>query len=152
MKSALNLKLASFTDIETILKLMPIYYEFDHLEFNEHNARNTLQEFLSTSEFGRLWLFHDESTNEPIGYMILTFSYSFEYGGREAFVDELFVLESHRGKGIGSKAIRLAQHECKALGMKAIRLEVTKTNLSVLNLYQKLGFKDLGRSLLSYTV
>ena len=147
-----NFHLATSIDTETILKLMPIYYEFDHLKFDEAKARATLKEFFASPEFGRLWLFIDESTRETVGYMIITFGYSFECGGKEAFVDELFVLESHRGKGIGSKATQHAQAECKKLGLQAMRLEVTKTNQAVINLYQKLGFQDLGRSLLTYWV
>ena len=148
----MNFKLSTSADTETILCLMPVYYEFDHLKFDEQKARRTLQEFFSSPEFGLLWLFIDETTKEAIGYVIITFGYSFECGGREAFVDELFVLESHRGKGIGSKAIQHAQAECKKLGLQAMRLEVTKTNTAVINLYQKLGFNDLGRSLLTYWI
>ena len=33
-----------------------------------------------------------------------------------------------------------------------MRLEVTKTNLDVIRLYQKLGFNDLGSSLLSFWI
>jgi len=148
----MNFKLATPNDIHAILKLMPIYYEFDHLKFDEKKARATLNEFFSTPDFGRLWLFIDETTKEAVGYIVITFGYSFECGGKEAFVDELFVMESQRGKGIGSKAIQHAQSECKKLGLQAMRLEVTKTNTAVINLYQKLGFNDLGRSLLTYWI
>ena len=141
-------KLATLSDTATILKLMPIYYEYDHLVFDEAKARATLQEFLSSTTLGRLWIFIDEETKDAIGYLALTFGYSFEFGGREAFIDELFVLEKYRGQGIGSKAIKHAHEESKKSGLNAIRLEVTKTNLDVIRLYQKLGFNDLGRSLL----
>ena len=146
----MNIQLASTNDIQTILRLMPIYYEFDHLEFDETKARTALQEFLSDSTLGRFWLLESEVNKEAIGYIALTFGYSFEYGGKVAMIDELFVLESQRGKGFGSQAIQYAQQECKKLGLKAMRLEVTKTNLDVIRLYEKLGFSDLGRSLLTY--
>jgi ribosomal protein S18 acetylase RimI-like enzyme len=148
----MNFKLATATDTNTILTLIPMYYAFDHLKFDEAKARSTLHEFFSSPEFGRLWLFVDESTKQAIGYIIITFGYSFECGGKEAFVDELFVLEQFRGQGLGKKAIKHAQVECKKLGLQAMRLEVTKTNLDVINLYQKMGFNDLGRSLLTYWI
>jgi len=146
----MNIRLAHTSDIETILRLMPIYYEFDHLEFGETKARNALQEFLSNSTLGRFWLLESEENKEAIGYIAVTFGFSFEYGGKVALVDELFVLESYRGKGFGSQAIQYAQQECKKLGFRAMRLEVTKSNQDVIRLYEKLGFNDLGRSLLTY--
>ncbi len=33
------------------------------------------------------------------GYAALTFGFSLEVGGRDAFIDELFLIEAARGKG-----------------------------------------------------
>ena len=84
MMISMSFQLATTADTKTILKLMPIYYEFDHLIFNEAKARKTLTEFLSNENFGRLWLLLDEKTSAAIGYIIITFGYSFECGGKEA--------------------------------------------------------------------
>ena len=141
--------LATAADIETMIKLMPIYYEYDHLEFEEKKVRAALTEIFSTPEFGRIWLLMDEEYKQAIGYITLTFGFSMEYGGKVALIDELFVLESHRGKGVGSRAIEHVKSECKKLEIETLRLEVTKSNESVINLYKKLGFEDLGRSLMT---
>ena len=143
-----SFQLATIDDIETMIKIMPIYYEYDHLVFDETKARATLNKFFSTSEFGRIWLLMDEEGKQGLGYIVTTFGFSMEYGGKVALIDELFVLEKHRGKGFGSRAIKHVQEESKKLGIETLRLEVTKNNQRVISLYQKLGFKDLGRSLL----
>ncbi len=33
---------------------------------------------------------------QTVGYVVLTFDYGLEYGGREMFIDELYVRASHR--------------------------------------------------------
>jgi len=143
-------QLATTADITTILHLMPIYYNFDHLNFDKTKAHQALTALFSSSENGRLWLLMDTTEKQAIGYLTLTFGFSIEYGGKVALIDELFVQENHRGKGIGSAAIQNAKEECKKLGINTLRLEVTKSNQSINSLYRKLGFMDLGRSLLIY--
>jgi GNAT superfamily N-acetyltransferase len=47
--------------------------------------------------------------DETIGYIVLTLGDSLEYHGRDAFVDEIYIRESHRGKGIGAQAIKFVE-------------------------------------------
>ena len=40
-----------------------------------------------------------------VGYLVLTLGYSLEYGGRDAFIDEVYIRSSYRGRGIGTAAL-----------------------------------------------
>jgi ribosomal protein S18 acetylase RimI-like enzyme len=144
--SDLNFELATMVDLDAILGMMPLYYQADHLRFDEPTARQALIQLLDDSMLGQVWLLnHGRSC---IGYLVLAYCFSLEVGGREAFVDELFVHEEFRGQGIGTKALMHAIHECKKMNLHALRLEVTKSNSDAMRLYKKVGFQDLGRSLL----
>ena len=134
-------------DIDSLIQLMPVYYRHDHLEFDPQKARQALELFITKPDLGQIWLIQDNSG--VIGYMIMTYGFSFECSGREAFIDELFILAEHRGKGAGSKAIQHAENHAKKMGIKMIRLEVTKTNPEAMKLYLRSGFQDWDRTLLA---
>jgi len=140
-------KIARPTDIETLLQFMREYYEFDHLQFDEEIARAALAKFIGDDSLGRLWLIH--SRDEAIGYLVLTFGYSLEYGGRDAFIDEVYIRESSRGYGIGTRALKFAEEACRALGVRALHLEVERANVNALGVYRKVGFVDHDRYLMT---
>ncbi|MBS1963595.1 MAG: GNAT family N-acetyltransferase [Bdellovibrionales bacterium] len=144
--SAPSFRRATLADLPTLLELFPLYYESDHLPYDAARAESAIRLFLSEPAFGRLWLIEDSTV---VGYLALTFGFSFEFGGREAFVDELFVRAECRSRGYGSAAIRYALDECAREGLTAVRLEVTGHNPRARDLYRRLGFRDFGRSLLA---
>jgi GNAT superfamily N-acetyltransferase len=143
----ITFKLAQSADAETLVQFMREYCAFDHLPFEEQTRRQTLAKFLSDESLGSLWLIaHGE---EAIGYLVLTLGYSFEYGGRDAFIDEVYIRESHRRKGVGKIALALAEEACRTLGVRALHLEVERENRNAHALYRKVGFVDHDRYLLT---
>lgn len=141
---------AESADLGTLLELMPLYCEADHLPYEADRAEAAIRMLLSEPQYGRIWMIEGTADERAIGYLALTFGFSLEFGGREAFVDELFVRDEFRGAGIGSEAIRHAITECRQDGLAAIRLEVTPANSRAMKLYTSLGFQDYGRSLLAF--
>ena len=77
-----------------------------------------------------------------VGYAILIFYWSNEYGGNIIFIDELFIKTDWRGQGIATKFINaLIEGKLTSIKeIKGIQLEVTPSNQKGLNYYQKLGF------------
>ena len=76
-----------------------------------------------------------------VGYAALCFGYSIEFRGRDAFVDELFIAEQARGKGLGSRVLELIRKEAARLGIVALHLEVARDNTRARRLYEKWGFR-----------
>jgi ribosomal protein S18 acetylase RimI-like enzyme len=140
-------KIAECADIETLLEFIREYYEFDYLLFDEQVARAALTKFVGDESLGRVWLISYE--DEAIGYLILTLGYSLEYGGRDAFIDEVYIRESHRGRGIGQRALTFAEEVCRSLGVRALHLEVERANTNAHGLYRKAGFVDHDRYLMT---
>ncbi len=140
-------KIAEGADIEILLKFMREYYEFDHLPFDEQVARAALTKFVDDEALGCVWLICYEG--EAIGYLVLTLGYSLEYGGRDAFIDEVYIRASHRGCGIGQSALTFAEEVCRALGVRALHLEVERANTNARGLYRKAGFADHDRYLMT---
>jgi ribosomal protein S18 acetylase RimI-like enzyme len=133
---------AGLETIPDLLRLMQEYYVYDGLDFREEVALSALRERLSDKALGRIWLIRQDSA--PIGYVILTFGYSLELGGRDAFLDELFIQESFRGQGIGTKVLALVEAAARSTGIRALHLEVERDNRMALRFYGSQGFEDRG--------
>jgi ribosomal protein S18 acetylase RimI-like enzyme len=133
-------------DIETIVSLMEEFYAIDNYPIKSDVSKALFEEFISNKNLGKAWLIL--SDNEIVGYLILTFVFSFEYQGKIAFLDELYVTEKARGKGIGSKAIGFIKDESHKLSLKLIYLEVEPHNKKAQNLYIANGFEMHNRKLM----
>ncbi|MDD2673456.1 MAG: GNAT family N-acetyltransferase [Flavobacterium sp.] len=133
-------------DIETIVSLMEEFYAIDNYPIKSDVSKALFEEFISNKNLGKAWLI--VSDNEIVGYLILTFVFSFEYQGKIAFLDELYVTEKARGKGIGSKAIEFIKDESHKLSLKLIYLEVEPHNKKAQNLYIASGFEMHNRKLM----
>jgi ribosomal protein S18 acetylase RimI-like enzyme len=59
-----------------------------------------------------------------------------------AFIGEVSVLPSHRGKGVGEALVEHATRHCEERGASNVRLMVLAENSGARRLYQRLGFRD----------
>jgi ribosomal protein S18 acetylase RimI-like enzyme len=130
-----------------VLELMERFYAEERYPFDLEKARGALESFLANPSLGRAWLFKDGGA--AVGYFVLTLGFSLEYGGRDAFVDELFVATSHRGRGLGRRALEVIDEACRELGVRALHLEVENDNVPAAELYRKNGFEDHDRRLMT---
>lgn len=95
----------------------------------------------------RCWLVRAEG--EIIGYVVLTMGYSIEYGGRDGFIDDLYLVPQARGRGLGARVLDFVEGQARALGVMALHLEVEIANARAETLYRRHGFTESGRRLLS---
>ncbi len=115
--------------------------------FDEPVVRDVLRKFLASPDLGRAWVFFEEET--PVGYIVLTFGYSFEYHGRDSFIDELYVEPQFRRRGIGRRAMQFVQERARDLGVNAIHLEVDEGNDPAAKLYRRAGYDAHARFLMT---
>jgi GNAT superfamily N-acetyltransferase len=115
--------------------------------FNEPVVRDELSRFLASPELGQAWIFFDGET--PAGYIVLTYGYSFEYLGRDAFIDELYVEPAYRRQGIGRRAMQFIEERALGMGVNAIHLEVDDGNDPAEELYRRAGYANNERFLMT---
>ena len=123
------------------------YYEQDGYTFIEEEARAAALMLIGDPRLGRLWV--TCARERVVGYVAVALGFSFEYRGREAFVDELFIAESHRGRGLGREALEVAEAYCREAGVNALHLEVEGHRAPALELYRRRGFEDFDRYLMT---
>lgn len=122
-------------------------YAQDKIPFSPRRAENALAALIADPSLGRAILLRVGTA--CAGYLILTFGYSLEYGGRDAFIDELFIDSEYRDQGLGTAALLYASDLCRQLGIHALHLEVDHTNPRAHALYRRQGFEDNERHLMT---
>ena len=134
--------------IEIITSMMEDFYAIDNYPIDIEITKKLFQDFISDENLGRCWLIYNDT--EIVGYFILTFIFSFEYKGRIAFIDELYINENQRGKGIGKHIINFIKEQIPKLSLKLLYLEVEHHNENAQKLYIANGFEVHNRKILKH--
>lgn len=134
-------------DLEKVLGFVKKYYEFDGIRFRAREIKSGLEVLLRDSSIGRVWFIRFGS--EDVGYIILTFSYDVEFGGRQGTVTDFYIIDGYRRLGLGSKTFRFIETACRELGLEALELQVERKNIAAQAFYRKLGFEPHDRIPLS---
>ena len=142
-----ELRMACEADADVLLVFMREYYAYDGHHFDHDKARAALITFLADASLGTAWLIQDDRA--AIGYIVLTYGYSLEFLGRDAFIDEFFIREDYRGRGLGRQVLHAVEQFAQEQGIKAVHLEVVRANQNALQVYRKLGFIDRAHYLMT---
>jgi ribosomal protein S18 acetylase RimI-like enzyme len=140
-------KAANHADMDVLLALRREFCRHAGIEFDESRARVALVRLLDDPSLGRVWL--SDSGGATVGFVVLIFSYSLEFDGRDAYIDEIYLQEPYRGRGLGPKSLLFAEGVCAALGVRALHLGVDRNNRRALAAYLKAGFEDRNHYLLT---
>lgn len=145
--SPLRISAASAAHEEVVLGLMREFYSAEQLEYREEIACAALRELWPNPRIGLVFLL--QAGESLVGYAILTFGFSLEFRGRDALVDELYVREEFRDRGYGGSTLTWLEEVCRAEGIHALHLEVDHANPAAKRLYNRVGFVDHDRHLLT---
>jgi len=135
------------TDVPHLLDLQNEFYSAEGYRFDRGEKERAMRELIENSSYGRMVVI--EQAGSTAGYLALTFGFSLEFGGRVAFVDELFVASQARGKGLGTAALQEAERICRQEGIKALHLEVEFENVAARQLYSRIGYREHSRFLMT---
>jgi ribosomal protein S18 acetylase RimI-like enzyme len=129
------------SDAAALVEMQREFYAEDRIEHAPANAR-ALQRMLRSPQVGVIWILESAArrARSPIGYLVLTLGYSLERGGRDSFIDELYVRPASRGRGLGARAVATAEAAARRLGVRAVHLEVDTGNDRARRLYERSGF------------
>jgi ribosomal protein S18 acetylase RimI-like enzyme len=143
----MGLRSATLGDLDALLPLLRDFYAEDRHPFDASAVRAALEGLVRDPALGRAFLIEDGGA--LAGYLVVTFGYSLEFRGRDAFLDELYVAPAHRGRGLGREALRVAEACCLEAGARALHLEVRHDNEAAQGLYRSWGFGDRENYLMS---
>ena len=100
----------------------------------------TADETLGSDAYAQIYML--ECDGEPAGYGLTAKTFSQEAGGYVIWLEELYIREQFRSRGLGSEFF--AYVEKKYAGQAArFRLEVEEDNVRAISLYKRLGYEVL---------
>lgn len=147
----ISFRLAELGDVERIVRFHVALNAYDGTVADPARAQAGLELLLGREDLGGVWLICADET--PVGYIVLTWGFSLEFGGRDAFVDELYIEEGCRGQGVGRQTLAFAESICRARDIQALHLEVERENVNAQAVYERVGFeKRAGYFLMSKPV
>lgn len=138
MTHAPELQVAQPAHLGALLPLVRAYHAFEEIARSDADREAAVSPLLGENPYGCIWLIL--AGEAAVGYVALCFGYSIEFGGRDAFVDEFFLLESARGQGIGRRVLAMLGREAAARNIVALHLEVARSNSGARRFYERLGF------------
>ena len=136
----ITLELAGLKQLEELLPLVVAYHAFERVESSMEQRRSSVTKLLQDKRLGEIWLIR--KPDSLVGYIAICYSYSIEFGGRDAFIDEFYVEAAERGKGIGSKVLLEVSALLRERGVVALHLEVDVTNERAKSAYARAGFSS----------
>ena len=114
---------ATPADLEAVHALRRAFYQETNSAWDDAGGRRALEQLLEHPERGEVWVL--ESLFGPLGFLVLTFGYSLEFLGRDAFIDELYLAPAVRGMGHGHAAIKLAQQIAQPAEENLVALDLS---------------------------
>ena len=133
------LSLARPDDLDRLLPLVAAFHDEAGIVQSDSTRRAALLPMLEGSPHGVTYLIGPGRA--PIGYIVISFGWSVEFGGLDGYVDEFYIRPGVRRRGIGSEVMVSLPKALAGAGLKALHLEVRRDNEKVRALYRKLRFE-----------
>ena len=127
------------SDIPELVELLRTLFEQEaEFEPNPEAQRKALIKIIFDPKIGTILLARNDE--KILGMINLLFTESTALGAKVAILEDMVVLPTFRGEGIGSQLIDYAIDESKKEGCKRITLLTDIENIKAQSFYQKKGF------------
>ncbi len=138
---------AGSQDLDVLLDLVEQFQEFERIPYDAAAARENLAHLLDEPRLGQALL--AEQDGKPIGYAVLTYGYDLEFGGMDAYLTDLYLVEDARDRGIGSWLLGKVEKAARLAGVRALHLMVAPSNHRAHHVYYRAGFRASPRLFLT---
>jgi GNAT superfamily N-acetyltransferase len=130
---------ATHLDIPELVELLNSLFEQEaEFEPNSETQSKALSKIILDPKIGIILIAKDD--DKILAMVNLLFTESTALGSKVALLEDMVVLSSSRGRGIGSQLIDYAISEAKKAGCKRITLLTDIENTKAQSFYQKKGF------------
>lgn len=135
-----SIRLMSLKDKEEVLQMMKVFYESEAVLSNGSSEifNSDFDNCVNDNPYLEGYVFGLE--DKILGYAMIAKSFSTEFGKPCIWIEDLYLKEEYRNKGIGSKFFKFIEEKYPNTIM---RLEAEESNEVALHVYKKEGFKIL---------
>jgi len=133
------LTLAKPDDIDRILPLIAAFHTEAGIAQDDAGRRAAVQPLLDGSPHGAIYI--AGPVRAPIGYAVISFGWSMEYGGLDGILDEIYIRPGVRRRGIGSDMLSALPKALAGAGLRALHLEVARGDDKARAFYERMHFR-----------
>ena len=138
----IKIRKAVKSDSEEIIKLILELAKFEKLiPPNEAGQKRLLDDAFSDSPPFKILL--AEQDNKLLGYAFYLFTYSSFEAKKTLYLEDVFISESHRNKGIGKLFLDELIDIAKTNDCRRMEWAVLDWNINAIKFYEKLGAREL---------
>ncbi len=125
-----------------LLDLVNELFEYEVLSPPPAQTQEALRQLIQNPELGQAWFLAitEQDHTSLIGHLILSYSFSLEFGGRMAIIDQIYLKPEWRNQGIGTLFFPLVEAQLHQAQTKAISLEVNIGNKDARRFYERHDF------------
>ena len=113
-------------DLEALLWLLTSFSKEAGTNLGREHLLAGLEPMLNNQELGLVFVAELETM--LVGYAVIGWGWGIESGGKEALIDEVFVLKNRRNQGIGAKMLTEVMAHLEKHNTKAVFLETEAQN------------------------
>lgn len=126
---------------EKVAALFMQQISMQHGEDSYRLVRSGIEQVLEDDTHSKILV--AEESGAVMGMALLNIGISLRTGGKYVWLNELYVHNEHRNKGIGRKMLLHIIYWAENEGIKTIELETGVSNAVTKHLYNSLGFYDV---------
>jgi ribosomal protein S18 acetylase RimI-like enzyme len=135
----------SEADADVLLRLVRAFRAEQNLPLDADSAAAVVR-IAQGEPLARAWI--ARNAGRAVGYVVITLGYSIEYGGRDGFIDDLYLVPEVRGRGWGRLLLDFSCSQAVRVGIRTLHLEVEPDNDRATHIYRSTGFQETGRRLM----
>ena len=134
------IRLMTTEDKKSVIDMMRVCYASDAVLSNgsEEIFISDVENCVNDSPYLEGYIF--EESGEIAGYGMVAKSFSTEFGKPCIWIEDLYIKDEYRGKGLGSSFLRYIEGKYPNV---LLRLEVEEENERAVRAYKKCGFEVL---------
>src|SRR4051794_5803579 len=129
-------------EAETVARLLVAFRDHLGVDWPSDNAFLAGVERLIETRDAIYLLGAPDDDSPPAGIAQVRFRYGIWWAAEDCLLEDLFVLESARGSGLGRALLEEVVVLAKHRGCRRIELDVNDNNAAALALYRSLGFDN----------
>jgi GNAT superfamily N-acetyltransferase len=137
--SADSIKRVEAADVDELLVLMRAYCDFYEVSPADGNLLAIASALIADPVNEGVQLIARDSTGRAVGFATVYWTWSTTSGCRIGVMNDLFVAEDSRGRGIAERLIEACRAECSARGARQLAWQTAPDNFRAQKVYDRVG-------------
>jgi GNAT superfamily N-acetyltransferase len=133
------LKRVESADLDELLPLMRAYCDFYEVSPPDADLLALAQALIEDPEREGVQLVARDTDGKAVGFATLYWTWSTSEASRIGVMNDLFVAESARGRGVAEQLIEACRAECAQRGARRLAWQTAPDNLRAQAVYDRIG-------------